>query len=110
MNAGFLVLNLFGWPGHHIDGEDRKDDRASNRDGAAGDVEEAHEERAGGEQDNCRDDRRHNHLPAHGPLRLCIEVLGLFEERHQCDFGTHTDEQKQKQLQHELDIDFRENH
>ena len=73
-------------------------------------MEEAHEERAEGEQDKGGNDRRLNHLPAYRPLRLRIEVLGLFEERHQRDLGTHADEQEQKQLHHELDIDDREIH
>ena len=54
--------------------------------------------------------RRHDHLPAYGPLRLGIEVLGLFEERHERNFGTHADEQEQKELRHQGEIDDREIH
>jgi hypothetical protein len=50
-------------------------------------MEQAHKELAGSEQDNRRDDRRHNHAPAHSPLRFRVEAFGFFEEWHQCDFG-----------------------
>jgi hypothetical protein len=73
-------------------------------------VEEPHEQRAGREEDERRDDRRRHHPPAYGPLRLCIEFLGLFEERHQRNLRTHTDQQEQQQLRHQPGIDCREIH
>ena len=36
----------------------------------------------------------------YGALSRCIEVLGLFEERHQGDLWPHADEQEQEQLRH----------
>ena len=63
-----------------------------------------------GEQDERSNDRRHNHPPADGALRLRIEFLGFFEERHERNFGTHADKQEQKELRHQCKIDDREIH
>ena len=73
-------------------------------------MEETHEQRAKGKHDEGGNHRRHDHLPAYGPLRLCIEVLGFFEERHERNFGTHTDKQEQKEFCHQREIDDREIH
>jgi hypothetical protein len=73
-------------------------------------VEEPHQQRTDGEKDERGDDRYSNHSPAYGPLCLSIEMLGLFEEWHERDFRTHADEQKQKKLPHQRDIDNRKIH
>ena len=52
----------------------------------------------------------HDHLGADGALCLGIEVLGLFEERHQRNLGAHADEQEQQQFGHQREIDNREIH
>jgi hypothetical protein len=105
-----LLDRLFALPCHHFDGQDRQDDPAGNRHGAAGDVEEPHEQRTRGKQDERGNYRRHDHPPAYGPLRLGIEVLGLFEKWHERNFGTHADEQEQEKLRYQGEIDDREIH
>ncbi len=101
---------LFALPCHHLDCQDCQDDPAGNRNGTAGDVEETHEQGAKGKQDECGHDRVYNHSPAYGPLRLGIETLGLFEKRHERNFGTHADKQEQKEFCHQREIDDREIH
>ena len=54
--------------------------------------------------------RGHDHPPAYGPLRLGIEMLGLFEKWHERNFGTHADEQEQEKLRHQGEVDDREIH
>ena len=71
-------------------------------------MEHAQEQPTSGEQHDGRDHRCHDHPPPHSPLRHRIEVLGLLEERHQGELGTHADQQEQKQLDHEFSIDNRE--
>ena len=73
-------------------------------------MEETHEQRAEGKHDERGNHGRHDHLPAYGALRLGIEMLGLFEERHQRNLGAHADKQEQKQLGDQRDIDDREIH
>ena len=43
-----------------------------------------------------------------GACRLCVDVLGFFEKRHEGDLGTHADKQEQKELCHQFKIDDRE--
>ncbi len=101
---------FFAWSRHHGDGQDRQDDPAGNRNGTAADVEEPHQQRSECEQDERGNDRRHNHPPADGALRLRVEMLGFFEERHEGDLGSHADKQEQKELRHQFKIDDREIH
>ena len=95
---------------HHFDRQGDKDDPAGDRDGATGDVKKAHQQGAKGKHDERGYDRCPNHLPAYGPLRLGVELLGFFEEGHEGDLGTHADQQKKKQLGYECDRDYREIH
>jgi hypothetical protein len=100
-----LLDRLFAVACHHLDRQDRQDDPAGNRNRTASDMEETHEQRAKGKQHERRDDRRHNHPAAYGPLRLGIEALGLFEKRHERNLGTHADQQEQEELRHQRGID-----
>ena len=47
-------------------------------------------------------------MPTYGSLRLGIEVLGFFEERHERNLGSHADQQEEKQLGHQAETDYRE--
>jgi hypothetical protein len=94
----------------HLDRQDREDNTPGNGNGTARDMEEPHQKPTEGEKYEGSDDRYSNHPPAYGALRLGIKVLGLFEKWNERNLRPHANEQKQKKLAHQRDIDNRKIH
>ena len=73
----------------HPYGEQRQNDAAADGHRARRYVQQLEEEGTGDKDDHCRCHGRDHHAPADGALLLIREILGLFQERNQRDFGAN---------------------